>query len=154
MRHKNIQNKLLLYIDGDLPEKDYQMVKRHISRCAQCRKHLEILSRIWTQSREPVDATPSPYLYTRIQARIADYNRKKPVERFAEGILERLAYPALATIGIAITFWLGVLMIPAPEYATGQPTEIKQEFGLEHFDITPPGSIGDIYYITMNSGEY
>lgn len=153
MRHKSIQNKLLLYIDGDLSENEHRTVDRHLNRCAGCRKRLEVLSKIWTQSRVPIETTPSPYLYTRIQARIEEYNRKKPVVRFAEGMLERLVYPSFATIGIAITFWLGVLLIPAPEYAAGQPADIKQEFGLEHFDVVPPGSIGDAVLFTLNDNN-
>jgi predicted anti-sigma-YlaC factor YlaD len=68
MNHSEIQNKLLLYIDGSLDQTDTTEVEIHLSQCPHCKKHIAMLSEIWNNKPAIDKFTAPPFLWTRVEA--------------------------------------------------------------------------------------
>jgi len=45
MKCKKVRRKLVAYIDGELEKKQELLVKRHLLKCAECRKEADLLSK-------------------------------------------------------------------------------------------------------------
>ncbi|MCK4336685.1 MAG: zf-HC2 domain-containing protein, partial [Candidatus Aminicenantes bacterium] len=52
MRHKTIIDSLGAFLDGELNQKQINIIKKHLNTCAECRKELESLKSLNDYSRE------------------------------------------------------------------------------------------------------
>jgi len=75
------------YLNGKLAEAERIEVERHLSNCPECRRELESLSAVRTQTREMLAAVPGPS--DRVRQAVMDQIRRSPAA--APGPLERLA---------------------------------------------------------------
>ena len=74
MKGKKIQKKILLYLDGDLLVKERIKMEEHFKSCSLCRKRLEVLSKVWKLERTAGRKELPPYLWTRLEERIKQYD--------------------------------------------------------------------------------
>jgi hypothetical protein len=79
------------YLNGKLAEGERIEVERHLSNCPECRRELESLSAVRTQTREMLGAVPGPR--DSVRRAVMDQIRRSPAAaREAQpGFLERLA---------------------------------------------------------------
>ncbi|MEW6088589.1 MAG: zf-HC2 domain-containing protein [bacterium] len=108
MNHKEIQEKLLLFTDGGLSNEETIIVREHIEGCPVCRENSEKLKKVWvfeTGKR----MKPSPFLWTRLEAEIKDYERN-PVYFGLDYFRKRIAYmlqPAMTAVLIFASILAG-----------------------------------------------
>jgi hypothetical protein len=149
MMHTRIQEKLLLYLDGNLPEGEMQRIREHLSTCSVCSKQYEVLALLWRSENRLVKVKPSPFLWTRLQARIKEYEQTPifvwDLKRILQGITLR-PFPALAVIAaIIVGIYLGSPRESQrykPAQSVSQLVSAAVELGLDQFDIIPPGTLG------------
>jgi anti-sigma factor RsiW len=149
MMHTRIQEKLLLYLDGNLPEGEMQRIREHLSTCSVCSKQYEVLALLWRSENRLVKVKPSPFLWTRLQARIKEYEQTPifvwDLKRILQGITLR-PFPALAIIAaVAVGIYLGSPLEPQrykPVQSVSQLVGAADELGLDQFDVIPPGTLG------------
>jgi anti-sigma factor RsiW len=149
MMHTRIQKKMLLYLDGNLPDEEMQQVRKHLSTCSFCAKQHDVLASLWRSDSRLVKVKPSPFLWTRLQARIKE-NEQIPIfvwdlKRILQGITLR-PFPALAIIAaVAVGIYLGSPLEPQrykPVQSVSQLVGAADELGLDQFDVIPPGTLG------------
>ncbi len=101
MMHRRVQARLGRYLEGELPRRQRARVEAHLEACADCRRESVALRRVVDQLRNLPDPTPSPWLTTRVVARIRDGEGRT---RWQDGMPFRLSPRALrrgfVTIGI------------------------------------------------------
>lgn len=152
MSHRKMQSHLLLYVDGELTDRERTAVDRHLSECADCRAYLSRLKSVW-QAEPPRPRTPPSYLWARVEAGIRGQVAPRP---FWPSRMDRLAFmtrPALMAItliaGILVGAYLGDLSsttvssenpAPAPD-----PDSVLNASYLETFQDLPPESVDGIY---------
>jgi len=156
MSHKSIQKKLLLYLDGELPENERAMLDAHLGNCSLCSKDLEVLSKVWKLEGAVAKAQPSPYLWTRLETRIKVHERK---QRLFAHMRERLI-PLMRPVIVVVLFLLAIILgnylgdLPPSNGAVAADTVAKEEvvktFYLDAFEPFPPESIGKVLTIAPN----
>jgi hypothetical protein len=86
MNCKQIEEKFLDFLTGDLDQKSKEEIQAHLASCASCREELESLSAIWTKLGVLQEERPSNGLRTRFYSMLESYKqdleREKPAVRF------------------------------------------------------------------------
>jgi len=157
-KHRRIQKKFLLYLDGDLPEKEKREINVHLSRCSDCSTQFAKLSLAWKPQRiERVE--PSPFLWARLERRLEEHGGKKSLPSLMVSLGQRLWRPALGFIGLSLAFAIGIYvgtpspsLRPSPEQALSQPLDLAAELGLSQFDLLPPNSL-PVEFVSLNQRE-
>ncbi len=148
--HRTIRKKLLRYIDNDVSPEEKAIIEKHLLRCASCGEKVRRLSKIWKDEREFERIKPHPFLMTKLLRRI-DISRSDADSPPAQS--EHIPSPAkaiLVLIAMILTIGMGIRigsMITSLSRETTaaermQP-EFSSEFGLDHFAMYPPGSLGN-----------
>jgi len=81
MRCKDIKEKFLDFLTGEIEEISKDEVQSHISRCSSCREELEGLSEIWTKLGVLPEEKPSKALRTRFYDMLQAYKQGLELEK-------------------------------------------------------------------------
>ncbi len=75
MRCKDIQEKFLDYLTGEIDEASKDEVQSHLSACSSCREELESLSEIWTKLGVLPEEQPGKSMRPRFYAMLEAYKK-------------------------------------------------------------------------------
>lgn len=147
MKHKKIQKKFLLYIDGDLSESEKLLIDQHLDECADCKRHFEELANIWNEERTLEQPLPSPSLWYDLKDRIEKENLKKAPASATISNFKLMLNTAITVVVVVFAVFVGSKFGSAlsPQntqsdtYAYSE--NIQDEFGMSYFDAVPPNSI-------------
>jgi predicted anti-sigma-YlaC factor YlaD len=108
MKCKQIQSELIFYLEGDLNIEKRKEIKSHLSECETCKNlagNLNSSLRIIDKEKE---LKVNPYIYTRIQERINNYERRPSAFiTSATRILRPVFVSAIIILGIFAGIKLG-----------------------------------------------
>ena len=149
MKHTLVQQTLLLYLDGNLPNDEMQQIREHLSTCSDCSRQLDALASVWQSETRHERLSLSPFLWTKLQAQIEEYEQTPAfignIKRVLQGFRAR-SVPALAVcVAIAVGVYLGTprgSQWREKDQLVIQPAGIADELGLDQFDVMPPGTLG------------
>jgi len=157
MKHKEIQKKLLRYIDAELPQEEREEIQLHLEQCEQCRKEVRLLSGICSLTQPVSRAQPSPLLWNKISAQLEGKTQKEQLIHKAGAFIRQTARPALTAaivvLGLFIGIRLGNHLIQEELYrpqVSGTSIQLQNEFGLDNFRIFSSGSLGGEMEALMN----
>jgi anti-sigma factor RsiW len=149
MMHSHVQKQLLLYLDGNLPEEKRQYIREHLSVCTVCAQQHDLLVSVWRSESRREKLQPSPFLWTRLQTRIKEYEQ---TPSFVRGMKEALrgimVRPLSIPVAIAAIFAGIYLGTPRDPQRYEHPQSINRaagsadDLGLDHFDVIPPTALG------------
>lgn len=134
MNHEKIKKKLLLYIDGDLPESEMSLMREHINICPDCKETLRKLSGVWNMDNNIEHIAPSPYLWTKLESKI---NNLEQNENYS---LKELTRSFLRPVLIGVIFF----MIIALGYMQGNSISNSTDINM---DSVYKEKIADIFYL-------
>ena len=155
MKHKKIQKKFLLYIDGDLPESEKILIEQHLNECVTCNKQYEVITKIWKEERKLEQPLPSPALWYDLKNRM-EKEAEKSIPLRAKVGNTKLLFNSVITVGVVvfaifIGSRFGGLLSPqttSRNVTYAQSKNIRDEFGMSYFDAVPPNSIAKDIFIT------
>lgn len=160
MKCKKVRKKLVLFLDGELSEKQRIEIQNHLNSCPDCLKQVDVLLKIWDVSGELERIEPSPYLWNNLSLRIAEYESSKNLFSTFFETIARYAVPATAVVIFLIGIFTGIYLGSFPNSQKPKDSSLnsdvtaKEKFMrssyLDSFDDLPPESIGGIY-ITLAS---
>jgi hypothetical protein len=148
MSHNDIQARLLLYLDRDLPESKEQQIRDHLSQCALCSRQLKLLAAVWQSEEARERIQPPTHLWAAIERRILRHKKDIAVPDWREIIKRYVVRPAPAFAAIAavlLGIYIGTFSRNGESLraqSMGQRFQPGEEFGLNQFDLVPPGSLG------------
>jgi hypothetical protein len=149
MIHTRVQEQLLLYLDGNLPKEQMQHIREHLSVCTVCAQRRDLLVSVWRSESRPEKLQPSPFLWTRLHARIREYEQTPAIvwemkKALREITVRPFSIPA-AIAAIFVGVYLGTPHEPQRyEHAQSVNHSVgaAEELGLDQFDVIPPGTLG------------
>lgn len=158
MKHKKIQKRFLLYIDGDLPEAEKRLIEQHLTECSSCKKHYKELANIWNEERILEQLLPSPVLWYDLKNRIEGEIRKPFLIRILISNTKLFLNTAFTVVVVAFAIltgsWFGNRLNPRTEAKNNlysQAENIRDDFGMSYFDVVLPNSITkDIFLSASN----
>ena len=107
MRCQKVKRKLSAFLDGELSERKASRIAEHLSGCQHCQQEAAFLSSVWERLEEMREVDPSPYFWTRLNARIAQVEDRRFSLDKVRGILNRLLVPATAVAALVVGLWIG-----------------------------------------------
>jgi anti-sigma factor RsiW len=146
MKHKHIQKRLLLYLDGELPRWEMNKIRAHLSECSSCYRQAELLKSLWKLDSLPARELPPPFLWAKLKIRIEQNSQSfQSVKNWSTRLI-----PLSVRIAAALTAILLGVYLASPTKGnqfseSSSPNELKafaQEFRLDMFDIAPSGTLG------------
>lgn len=162
MKHKQIEEKLILYLDGVLSGREMSTFQEHLEHCSNCRKKLDLLAGVWRAEAAVKRENPSPFLWTRLEARIDQYERNKNLFTDFFEQLVRLARPAVTLSMLVGGILLGVYLGNIPVSRNTQRADLKSSaqererffnsIYLDSFQDFPRESVGGVY-VTLASNK-
>ncbi|MFO8235937.1 MAG: zf-HC2 domain-containing protein [Bacteroidales bacterium] len=107
MNCKTINNRLLDFIDNNLPENEMQAIRAHLDECDKCRSLYVKMQDAWQNVNE--DKIPyQPFFYTRLKAKMEDrYNKSTRFQQLQKLILQPALYFVILGFGIFIGIQIG-----------------------------------------------
>ncbi|MBI5473575.1 MAG: zf-HC2 domain-containing protein [Ignavibacteriae bacterium] len=147
MTHMQIQERLLLYLDNELSDREMKELREHLSTCSSCAERRDALGSLWQSESRSEKMAPSPFLWMKVQARIQEFEHTLPfvwlLRKLLQGVLVR-PLPALAILAaMAIGFYLGSPHeAREPVQSISQMRDAADELGLDQFDVIPPDALG------------
>lgn len=156
MKHKTIQNKLLSYLDDELPEREKIKVQSHLKSCRICQEALKTVELIWATER-PIERKTAPLiLWTRISTRL-NSEKKQGILYTLKQFIRPALRPVMTVVVLLFIFFsgikLGKLITGSFVNVTEKSTEsIADNFGMSYFEISPPGSI-DAHILALTESE-
>lgn len=70
MKCLKVKKKLAAYLDGEVSEKEQQIISEHVRSCASCQQELEALSAVSQTLDEIADVEVAPYFRVHLKARL------------------------------------------------------------------------------------
>lgn len=145
MNCKHVENKIIDYLERDVSGIERTQIEEHVRGCKKCAVIVKEFSSLWSYATSPPSSELSPYLWSRLRAKISEYEREKV---FPAGIFENVlrflkpaAYALLFIFGIVFGFSLGESYLDMRMFRQ----EVEQPIYIEIFDNLPEGSIGEVY---------
>lgn len=154
MKHKKVQKKFLLYIDGDLFEAERLLIERHLNECSECKEHFDELAKIWNEERTLEQPLPSQALWYDLKDRMEKESLKKVPAATKISNVKLLLNTAITVAVVVFAVFVGsrfgsALSLQNTQSDTYVYSEnIQDEFGMSYFDAGPPNSIAkDLFVI-------
>lgn len=144
MNHQNHQERISLYIDNALSDKESAKLFAHLSRCDDCRMFMKLTSRVHSHIAEEKLAEVSPSLDRRVLASVATKSVQSGRRPWYEPVwFTRISIPLPAAASILFLIIVGSLLfspilaqepqhpteIPAP-LASKIPSSLQRQLGL------------------------
>lgn len=159
MKHKKIQKKFLLYIDGDLSEDENLLIDQHLNECRSCKRHFEELANIWNKERTLEQPLPSQALWYDLKDRMEKESLKKIPAAAMISNVKLLLNTAITVAVVVLAVFVGSRFGSAlsPQNTQGDTYVYSEnsidEFGMRYFDAVPPNSIAKDLFVTPTTGK-
>jgi len=157
MKHKKIRKKFILYLDGDLPETERNKIEQHLSGCESCKNALKAIDELWNNEKM-YEASPPESLWYKLNYKLEEKRIKKTagLDVNKKLIFNIAATVTLIVISVFTGSRLGVSLNPSvnnENIVYHQSGEVRDDFGINYFDVLPPNSIAEEVFLTAsNSG--
>jgi hypothetical protein len=149
MIHKEIQEQLLLYIDGELPDEEMHQIRDRLSACAVCAQRRDELASLWQSETRSEKVKPSPFLWTRLQARIKEYEQTPVFIWDLKRTLQKIRVHPFSALAVIVAIVVGIYIGTPRESQRNDRAHLASlslsavdELGLDQFDVIPPGALG------------
>ncbi len=100
MNCKDIENKLIFFIEGKLPDAENLQIKQHLEKCSECSKKAEFIRLSLAFSDTEKNEKVNPFVTTRILSKI---NTNRNVKISVKKVLQ----PVFVAVLLFFTIWLG-----------------------------------------------
>jgi anti-sigma factor RsiW len=150
MKCSKVKKKLTAYLDGEVAEKEQQIISEHVKSCASCQHDLKALEHVSRTLDEVGDVEVTPYFRAHLRTRLRDEkaNNKQP-SPFLEWIRKitiPVAAAALFIFSIVAGGQLGRVMYQETARTTQtQGAEIDYIAGISGLDEISEVSFSEIY---------
>ena len=148
MNCKFVEKNIAGYVEGRIPEEQRIKFDKHLRECGKCRKMVEEFSSAWSSLTSSPPEEVSPYFWTRLKARIDEYEKKKSSSASPVRFLEPAVYSLILVVGLFAGYSLGNSYVEKGRTAGDMMAE--DEMYIDVFNELPEGTIGEIYLSTFN----
>lgn len=106
MKCKELHNKLIFFLEGDLPEREMEQVKVHLSGCPDCKLFAEELNKTLNVLETEKSPAVNPFFYTRLKAKMEA--QAESYEKAGSPFFVRVLQPALFSLLLFAGIYSGI----------------------------------------------
>lgn len=107
MKCKQHYNKLIFYLEGNLPKDEMDFVKKHLSECPDCAAFADEMRKIFAVLEAEKSPEVNPFFYTRLKAKM-EAQAKSVEPEAANPYWRRILQPALFSLLLLIGIYSGI----------------------------------------------
>ena len=119
MTHRHLEDRIILYIDGDLPREEQARCEEHLRSCPRCRERVNALRATWDSKTLLGVTGPTLRLRTRFEAALRGEDSIEPGPTVGTRIAW-LARPVLMAASLAAGILIGAYLGSGPNGETAQ----------------------------------
>lgn len=119
MKHKEIQQKLIFYLEQSLPDQELQEIELHLKACETCRFYFDELQKDLSLLEADRQQEASPYFYSRLKARMEKQVKPLPWRR-------RVLQPAILSLVLIFSAILGLEIGSELTKPSGEQQQVEQ----------------------------
>ena len=119
MNHRFLEDRIILYIDGDLPGQEQAACEDHLRICPRCRERVNALSAAWDSDTLMSVSGPALRLRTRFEAALRGEGPGEPAPTVVSR-LAGLARPAMMAASLVVGILAGAYLGSGPNGDTAQ----------------------------------
>ena len=126
MKCNDLHNKIIFFLDAELPVKEMQEIKLHLAECAECNAFTEEMKKTFKILSDEKRPEVNPFFYTRVKAKL-----EKQLEAKKGFVLKpalvKILQPAFFSILLIAGIYTGIKIgqpVPKP---VGFDTDIQHE---------------------------
>ncbi len=155
MNCKYCENRLLLYLEGQLDEATHRRISDHLSGCEKCREKLEALQAVWSATA-PEMPVPNGFIFQVHRRLELATRRKSPIVE----IWKKLALPVLKPVAFILLLvsstWVGQwLAKETPSNSTEQSASqaIEEYYPVEALDAQSETTLVGAYLAVVEQEQ-
>jgi predicted anti-sigma-YlaC factor YlaD len=117
MNCKQINNRLIFFIEKSLPVAEMQQVEIHLEKCESCRELAGMMEKTMAVIEDEKSVTTNPFLHTRVMQKIEERKKDRlhtPISSL-KSHLQPVFYSAVIAIGVVFGIGLGNLTVNSSE---------------------------------------
>jgi len=154
MKCSRIKKKLSAYLDGEMSERERQIISQHLQQCEECNKELAALSAVRDAINTIDGMEVPPYFVTRLRQHIREQARPAPFFQRIRGLAVTAATAGAVVASLFIGNQAGKTLYQSIAQTT-EPViaETNNVFGMSAFEEFPDGSLSDIYNELVAGGN-
>lgn len=157
MRHKQVRSKLILYLDGELTGKEMNEISTHLLSCTECARQRDRIQSLWKSESALQRETPSPFIWTKLQAFIEEYEQRPGLIRYLKEAARYISVHPISVAASIAAIVLGIFLgTPSLHEQNLTPRVqsaslyVTSEFDLNIFNLVPRNALGSAL---VNGGE-
>lgn len=116
MKCKAIHKKLIFFLENELPEKEMEDIRLHLSGCHECAAFAEYMKETLSLLDEEKRPDVNPFFYTRVKARL----ERQAVKESPAPVWAKILQPAVFILLLLLGVYAGIKI--------GQPANDIQEY--------------------------
>ena len=134
MNHRFLEDRIVLYVDGDLPAGERQRCEEHLRTCPRCLERVNVLRSAWVSDGLMPVQGPTLRLRTRFEAVLRGDHSDEAVPP----VLTRLAWlarPAMMAATLTVGILIGAYLGSAPDGQTSQVEPLPMDANVLAFSL-------------------
>jgi len=150
--HRRLQESLLFYLDGEMPQKAGEEIERHLCGCPECRRLSEALAGLWKPAGPEKRLSPPPSLWPKLLGRIERSERSPVLLPGLRHRVQQVTFLAAVVLCISLAFAAGVFVGQPAEapvdftiQAENAASAVTKELGLDQFQVLLPQSLSNVF---------
>ncbi len=135
MKCKDVHNKLIFFLEGDLSEAEMKAVQEHLGECRECALFAEELKLTFSILETEKKPGINPFFYTRVKAKL-EKQEEQSIER--RPVLARVLQPVAFSLILLLAIYGGI-KFGATSAEQSESLTVKQELipYLNEMDVEP-----------------
>jgi anti-sigma factor RsiW len=119
MKCKQLHKKLIFFLEGDLPQKEKEQIKKHLAECPECAGFTDDLKKTLNILQSEKSPEVNPFFYTRLKAKMENQAVRDKTQPALRPALIKILQPALFTLLLLAGIYSG--------YKIGKPEKMYSE---------------------------
>lgn len=136
MNCKDIENRIIFYVENRLTDVESKSIEQHISECTSCKMKYDIIKAAYNTIEDEKNIQVNPFISTRILQKIEESKRPKV---FVKKVLQ----PAIIGLTMIMGIWFGNII--ADNYV-GNTIQNAQVDNSQNVDESVQFVVNDIIY--------
>ena len=124
MKCKNVHNKLIFFLEKELPVSEMEQVQKHLDECSECALFAAEMKNTLSILDSDKVTDENPFFFTRVKARLEKQSQEEPVAR---PVLVRILQPVAFSIILLLGIYGGFKLGQAPKGAITDSSLTEQE---------------------------
>lgn len=134
VNHRHLEDRIILYIDGELPSEERVQCEAHLRACPRCRERVDALREAWHSDSLLHVTGPTLRLRTRFEAALRGEDSFEPGPTVGTRIA-LLVRPALMAVTMAAGVLIGAYLGSGPNGESAQVEPMPSETGILAFSF-------------------